>query len=91
MKAFEAEWHDWALQCMQPGTSAANREALRIAFYSGAATYARLVARVTIGGKNREDALVLLGELHDEMREYAEDLLEQFGRPAVDNGRAREH
>jgi len=42
-------------------------------------------------GKNNEDALVLLGELHDEMREYAEDLLERFGRLAGDNGTAREH
>jgi len=90
VKQFEAEWHAWALQCMQPGTSTANRETLRVAFYSGAATWARLVARMTIG-KNNEDALVLLGELHDEMREYAEDLLERFGRLAGDNGTAREH
>lgn len=82
MDQFEQEWQDWAAHCVRPGTSATNLETLRCAFYSGAMHYARLVGRITVG-HDRADALALIADLHEEMRAYAEALVQQFGGAAA--------
>jgi hypothetical protein len=80
VKTFEREWNAWAANCISKEESPANRDTLRIAFYSGAMTWERLMLRIRLS-KNHAAAANQVVDLHKEMQAYVNELIGKFGPP----------
>jgi hypothetical protein len=81
MNQFENEWREWAAVCLHAHNTPASREALELAFYSGAMTLARLMQTI-LTEHGRAEAGAALADLQSEMRAYAD---------SVRRGRSIEH
>lgn len=83
MNLFEREWETWAAIALHADIKPQSRDALQVAFYSGAMTWAKLVRSIVIE-HDHVDAVVLLTDLHSEMGAYTAKLREAAGRNGAD-------